>query len=423
MELSVLRKLQHQPWRLLLAGRTQALRKSDVLLAAYSFSFRDSLGRLYSTLFDSCREALEGYGVSVQMVALRGEPYPRARFAGGHVPSPASPERGKLIDAVTELAFNGRVRTRFEERAWIQVLEGVQPQVVIAQQPSPSLCRAGRDRGIEVFDLQHGHITEGHRYYYNLNRPQRVHKNEWPSGVLCWDQRSAEVVNRNLQPRTTGRVVGHPWLTRFMSPNDDHNSDTVVARAIAEVDELLQGLRKPLVLVTLQWNPDRADRSGLTGALLPAPLNDLICRTREMFWLVWPHPAQVRESLGKVFDRIDDVFSSCETVITGHAREKLALPALLSRSVAHVTVTSSSVEEATLLGVPSWRFTDSRSPLVDPLVRTGADVQALEKWLSQLVQRQDAEASALVSGRLDELDGSFAERLLRACALSPLGSD
>lgn len=409
-------KIRHLRWRLLLSRAIDSLRKSDVLIGAGGFSFRDNAGRAYSPLFDSCREAFEEHGYSVQMVALRGDARPGMQFAAGNVPNLPSVERGYFVDAGLRLVSNGRVRTRFEERAWSRILDAVQPRVVVANQPSPALCRAGRDRGIEVFDMQHGHIRGDHRAYYNVKKPQRTHPHEWPSAILCWDERTAEIVSRDLGQYTSSHVVGHPWLTRFISPK---GGDNVAAAAIARAEAVALSTPLPVVVVTLQWNQGPNGKTGLYGDLLPGPLIDYICRTKSVAWLIRPHPVQDRESRGQIYNRIQDVFGTCETLIRTDAStsRELALPAVLSRAVAHVTVSSSSTLEATWLGVPSWQFSEPHPFYNYPLVQSGADIEALGAWLDNHISA--AERPIVGQKSNSSLMADFSADLCRACGLLP----
>lgn len=409
-------KVRRLHWRLIFSSSHRGFSRADVLIGAGGFSFTDESGRVYSPLFDSCREAFEEFGHSVQMVALHGDARPGTHFVGGYVPNLPSVERGYLVDTGVRLLTMSRYCTRFEERAWIRILDAVQPRVVVAYQPSPSFCRAGRDRGIEVFDMQHGHIRGEHTSYYNVKRPQRTHPHEWPSAILCWDERTAEIVGRDLGQHTSGRVVGHPWLTRFINPK---NSDNVATAAIARAETVARSTPLPVVVVTLQWNRGPNGKTGLYGDLLPDPLIDYICRTKSVAWLIRPHPVQVRESRGRIHNRIQDVFGACATLIGADSStaKGLALPAVLSRAVAHVTVNSSSSLEATWLGIPSWQFSEPHPFYDHPLIQSGADIEALGAWLEDQVAKAEAR---LVGRRTDaSLTADFPADLCRACGLLP----
>lgn len=410
----MLLKFYRLRWRLIFSSSRRSFSAADVLIGAGGFSFTDESGRVHSPLFDSCRKAFEECGHSVQMVALRGDARSGMQFASGNVPNLPGVERGYLVDAGVRLLTNGRYRTRFEGRAWSRILDAVQPRVVVAYQPSPALCRAGRDRGIEVFDMQHGHIRGEHRTYYNVKRPQRTHPHEWPSAILCWDERTAEIVSRDLGKHTSGRVVGHPWLTRFISPKD---SDNVANAAIARAETVARSTPLPVVVVTLQWNRGPGGKTGLHGDLLPNPLLAYICRTKSVAWLIRPHPVQVRESRGQIYDRIQDVFGACETLVGADAStsKELALPAVLRQAVAHVTVNSSSTLEATWLGIPSWQFSEPHPFYNHPLIRSGPDTEALGAWLEDQVAKSE---DRLVGQRTDaSLTADFPADLCRACGL------
>lgn len=411
--MALLTRILQMKWRLLVSIRRVWFNKADVLIGASGFSFSTDDGRLYSPLFDSAREVFERAGRSVQMVSLHGDDGVRndvrCEFEAGSVPTLPAVERGRFADALVFFLSGGRRRTRFEERAWKRILDVVEPQVVVANQPSRALCRAGRRHGIEVHDLQHGIILENHSGYYNLTNPVRTERDEWPSSILCWDDRSAAIVNRVLGEHTSGKVVGHPWLSRFI---ETHPNDGVISAAVARANVVSAASRLPIVLVTLSWQ--RGDRSGLRGELLPDPLLRYLAQKTSIAWLVRPHQVQVMESRGKIHGRIADCLRDVKTALDARALDDLALPAALSVSAAHVTVNSSSALEAIGLGVPSWRFSAPHPLYENSLVTSGTNIDALDNWLNQCLEGRPSPSVSGVSERpASHVD--FAERLLRCC--------
>lgn len=412
--MSVLDRLSRLRWQVLMSLERLDLEPADVLIGAGGFTSVDNAGRLYDPLFDSCREVFQDASHSVQMVSRLGEAGRGRCFSAGHVPNLPAVERGRLLDSVVIRSTNGRRRTRFEERAWGRLLDSVQPRVVVTFQPPPSLCRAGRLRNIKVFDMQHGVIQENHASYYNIANPVRDEADEWPSEILCWDRRTADIINRVLHEYTSGHVVGHPWLSRFI---EQCPGDTIVSAAMNRADEIRRTTSNPIVLVTLQWQP--SNRSGLRGELLPAELKRYMSMKRGVSWIVRPHPVQITESKGAIYTRLAKYLHPVQGALPADVSRLLPLPAALHIAAAHVTVDSSAVIEATVLGVPSWQF--ALKPVFrSSLAQSGTDVSELDRWLFRHVsrERKRAHASELHSKMHAGCAQAFSQELLRRCRLT-----
>lgn len=412
--LNLLTRVRRLPWKLLLSPRRPKLGQADVLIGAGGFSVIDPSGRLYDPLFDSCREVFEGASYSVRMVSRLGEASAGRTFAAGDVVDLPIVERGRLLDAIVCRISNERLGLGCEKRAWNRVLDAVQPRVIVTFQPPPALCRAARLRNILIFDIQHGSIQENQEYYCT-NAPVRADSSEWPTAILCWDANTVAIVNRVLEPHTRGHLVGHPWLSRFLEVRGD---DTMVAAAVAHANEIRRSTSSPIVLITLQWPPG-GDRTGLTGELLPAPLMEYLTRKSGVSWIVRPHPVQITESKGAIYARLTDDLQSVAGALPATVSQSLPLPAALGIAHAHITVQSSSVIEASWMGIPSWQFAP-RPTLTDSLVQAGTDINALDSWLDQqLCRKRDRDyASGLASNQSTRHATSFAQRLLQQCRLS-----
>lgn len=230
---------------------------------------------------------------------------------------------------------------------WQKILQKTQPKLVIAIQPSDSLCMVCHKLNIPVYDFQHGTITDQGISYgreYNLTKAA----DRLPTGYLCWDNASAALLNqwcpqRNIQVE----VLGHPWLYRFNNPD---SSDLLIKNI--SPDKLFPKDKK-IILIALQWGlgaiyPDFFDKEDVIHSVLLDVIAEL---GNEVAWLIRLHPVHMNDK--KILRAIKKLFKNTDSVEIEWA-STLPLPLVLSVCHGHITWDSSVVLEAAHYGVPSF---------------------------------------------------------------------
>ena len=288
-------------------------------------------------------------------------------------------------DRAMNLARKRRVRL------WIALLRKANPRVVMAIQPDEYLCRAGKALGIPVYDLQHGAFSD-EDHWYGAERGALVDAAALPTGFLCWDESSADVL-RKWAPAKGARVliVGNPWFARFKDPR---LGDLVVEDAVG-AGSTLEGARDR-ILVSLQWKPERGSRNSPSDVVLALPLEQVIHKTAGLYtWLIRMHPVQRRgrERL-RVERYLEQAFGYLESVRWRRSSE-LALPVLLRHVDAHITDMSTVIKEAAWMGIQSaalsreledggrWTTLFAGERADGALEVIPPRVEAIEAWISR----------------------------------------
>lgn len=329
-----------------------AIRKVDVLFVDHdghrSYRYR---GKAYAPLIDSLQERYLAQGKRCMTIA---EPFSQLTgdAAFGHVVD-LNGSLGRA--AVRRLVANRFAQpervtgVRYLRDVWLEVLRRAKPSEIVAIQPAQALCSAARSLGIEVYDFQHGVITESHPWYGSSFR--RDYPVEGlPTGFLCWDDDSARVLEQWAPPMGISvRVVGNPWTQRFV---DRDPADTLVSDAAAD-SEWLRDLPPNRVLVTLAWGFDVITDPGMPHFLsFPIPLADVVRETAgKAVWFLRPHPVQVNGAEGPPLYRfLEERFAGLPNVFWSEVATT-PLPVLLGETNLHLTVGSTVTSEAAVFGI------------------------------------------------------------------------
>jgi hypothetical protein len=264
--------------------------------------------------------------------------------------SPVSYNRSALVQA-TFRRFGAKSTawaSKQGQQLWESILDQAKPYCVIGSQPHASLCRASKNKGIRVYDLQHGVISDEHLWYGKKCR--NMPSKDLPDGFLCWDEPSAEALRKWAPQKDIDvRVVGNPWFLRFLvkDPGDSLVQEALVTGRIFSND-------KPVILVSLQWGLDLYYKyKGFNGVMVDA-LEKTILETADTYnWLLRLHPVQLR---GPEKDRVQNYLSSTFGHLTSVEWKKCsetALPIVLQLADLHITEHSTVVVEAGWMGIHS----------------------------------------------------------------------
>lgn len=343
--------------------------RSDVLLvrddADCGYTFRN---KAYSPISDSIFEFFDKAGFSTQIIV---KPY--SSYFG---------EKSYYNSLVfNRLFFKNLVISKFfwrtqskkrldwleveDEKVWSVLLKKINPQLVLAIEPSTSLCRAARKLFIKVYDIQHGIIGPSNpRYGHEL--PSLTSKDSLPTGFLCWDQPSADYI-KSWASRfgCDVEVIGNLWIERFREPSLD---DVVVNDEIKNND--FSNFDKPIILVSLQWGMQTYYPSWKGDKFLCDELTKVIINTSDDFiWFLRKHPVQMtgrEKDLCDAFLKLN--FGGLRNVYWD-LPSCAPLPVLLPNVNLHISDLSTVAVECSWFGIPS--------ALLNPLLEPGNKYEAM----------------------------------------------
>ncbi len=201
---------------------------------------------------------------------------------------------------------------------------------------------AARQRQILSVDLQHGVQGELHFAYGPWTNCPREGFTLLPDRFWCWSEADAGQINSwatVTAPRHSAFAGGNPWASYWHYSN---------AAGAADVRERLRAVRQRLggsrqILISLQWGADAASP-------LPPEIARCIARAPEDWrWWIRFHPSDalaMHSSTGRGTGLPQER-------IEWQAANTLPLPLLLPAMDAHLTRSSSVVQEAAAVGVPS----------------------------------------------------------------------
>jgi hypothetical protein len=342
----------------------RALEPVDVLFVGHdghrSYRFNE---KQYSPLLDSLQESYRAQGRSCLTVA---EPFSQITGdqAFGHVVDFNGSFARAAIRRVIANRVLGKERlrgTRYIRDVWLKILSRTHPKQVVAIQPSQALCSACRQLGIEVSDLQHGVISDGHPWYGRSFR-ENYDTDGLPTAFLCWDKASARVLEA-WAPRKgiAVRVVGNLWTRRFIAPDP---SDALVREASADHAWLRALPPHNRILVTLGWGMREVVVEGMPHYLsLPTPLLNIIRETAgRAIWFVRPHPVQLRGAEGaELVAFLRENLGQTANVYWAEV-SSTPLAVLLQSTDLHLTIGSTVTSEAAEFGIPTGLIAPNPRP-------------------------------------------------------------
>ena len=320
-------------------------------------------GKAYAHLLDSFGDLCIKKGLKVRAVAT-----PISVLVGSRAyNSPVSYNQAHIIIGLFQRGLktikgtNVALKWAKSHRVamWCDILDKAEPKIVVGIQPDEYLCRAGKKKGIPVYDLQHGVIADEHPWYgenYRISTPIE----DLPDGFLCWDEQSVATIAKWAGKKDIRVIkIGNPWFLRFFQ--DDPN-DNLVSEAIAQRKKL-RGAR-PTILVSLQWGMLQQEVSS-NGILVDA-LEKVIIETIDQYnWILRLHPVQLRSEERKtVLKYLTGTFGA-EKAQEWLESSQDALPLVLHQADLHITYNSTVVIEAAWMGV--------RSALLDQKICNGDD--------------------------------------------------
>jgi hypothetical protein len=270
-----------------------------------------------------------------------------------------------------------------------------------------AFVQAARRLGIRSVDMQHGIQGQHHIAYARwLSVPEQGYSN-LPDEFWVWGSAEASVIQAWQPARAVHvpSVTGNFWLRRWVD-----GRDPLIARYIHEARALRDsrpGLTQ--VLVSLSWGvPDEETTKLLEAASACGPKFN-------WWWRLHPFHASRSHEFARRLER-HGLDGSQVAVAT-----ELPLYALLRAAQVHVAHSSTVIQEAAALGVPSVVTSDYGAEVHEGLIRSGVALHALDPVaIAAAVQELARRPPVVQPGAIDEVD---LECLLdRRFALRPGGA-
>ncbi|MFT6716155.1 MAG: hypothetical protein ACJA0Q_000787 [Saprospiraceae bacterium] len=326
--------------------------KADVLTIAHDIDRNFKYGsKYYSPLIDTIEDQIKLNGVKTISFAriistLKGD------ISHGNAYSPEGGfARAMLLKRFKGVFLKGKYPySHYEERIWGKILDKTGAKKIIGIQPSRELCIACKKRGVWVADVQHGNISEGHKWYgisFRGDQPK-----EWlPDDFLVWDNASAGVLEWVKEKGSNCTVIGNRWLIRFVK-NDENDPIVKYAQEASKWNTIVDNGKKN-ILVTMQWGQQNDPL--LVGGYISKELEKVILSTSDKYnWCLRLHPNQLNGFSVEEGERFVNYY---KTILKGHAEylETTAapLPLVLRGCSLHITWFSSTVHETNLIGMNS----------------------------------------------------------------------
>ena len=376
-------------------------------------------GKAYAHLLDSFGDLCTQKALKVRAVAK-----PSSVLVGTQAYySPVSYSQANMIIGLPRLAiqiakgpeFAGKWAKSRRIALWVDILDKANPRIVVGIQPDEYLCRAGKERGIPVYDLQHGVIADEHKWYgekYRISTPAE----DLPDGFLCWDEQSVATIMKWADKKGVRTIkVGNPWFLRFSQNNPD---DFLVREAIAQGGKYNDA--RPSILVSLQWGMLQPEVSS-HGIIVDALEKVILDTANKYDWILRLHPVQLRSGEREtVLKYLVDTFGEEKTQSWLQASQD-PLPIVLRQADLHITHSSTIVIEAAWMGVRSailnqkicsgghseGYYTHERSIGMAEVL--SQDPEVIKQWIADTLAKDRAEPTLKDSSKtLDAFVGGIA---------------
>lgn len=322
-------------------------------------------GKAYAQIADSLGDRLRQSGIATRSIAGNFSRISATAAYGSPVTMNRFLLRNALFSRLKSLVSGRAIgeswRQNHRTDHWRKILNKCKAKVVFAIQPEIALCRAGHELAVQIFDVQHGIISDSvDNPYYGTENLVAREPTDIPHGFLCWDDSSAAVLRPLANRKGYGvHVIGNPWFARFAAPDAD---DALVQNELS----LCNGRKRaiPALLVTLQYNMSEYAPDYVSNGVLATCLEQAIRETcHRYFWYIRLHPSQIQnKDSGSVKIYLQDAFGAYPNIDWDIA-SRVALPALLTTVDLHITHFSAVTIEAAWLGV--------RTGLLDPHIQPG----------------------------------------------------
>lgn len=303
-------------------------------------------GVAYAQLLDSFQDDLTKNKLKCITLAKSGSHLTKNK-AYGSVYSPVT-----LIEELCYLALalldKARITTgissTYKVDLYKKILISSTCKAVIGIQPTRYLVAASRQLQLPVVDLLHGYCVSSAHHWYGINKINQTPIHYLCTDYIALDKDSMRIIKNNFalsNKKTNCWSLLTPVLKNKKSPQ------------LSSKIGLITGKSKK-ILISLQWGIERFEKQypHKDGELHPI-IEELITheRMRDCAFIIKPHPIILRNR-----KNMNMLFSKYCNYDNIYIDDQSGLLALLHTVDAHITIFSSVVREAALLGVKSLIF-------------------------------------------------------------------
>ncbi len=306
----------------------------------------DFLGRAYSQLLDPVGEYLVSKGVRV----ISAPSTHKSRLVGDVAFN--SPRKFSRLETMQfKLAVGkrskGAIGAGVGARVWRTRLAQDCVDAVLAIQPKPDLCRAGRQLGVPIYDFQHGQISPLNPYYSEFRANITAESCNWaPAGILCWDEVSAECVSQELGIWAAN--VGHPSLALNIGIGEKAEGRTETKFMHRRGSEYAKHI------LVLDFYGIPSQEFALAKQMYLTQIAELARLNSSIRFIIRPHPVQFRTNWADGLQLYRHYFGALENVEFPHSASQSPALSLMRRADGIISRGSSAgLVEAKLLSVPS----------------------------------------------------------------------
>lgn len=261
---------------------------------------------------------------------------------------------GILSNLIRNIFFLKKYEVSFKAYIWRKIFKNHKPLFIIAIQPWEEMCIAAKSLNIEIFDLQHGVLDDNEYYGNHFRKYKNETNNGWPTSILCWDKGSKEWIKSNCKEIKNSYVIGQPFLNRFIykCENDDLVNKIFNTHSENQEYKKIKDLNTKKVLFTEQWLFEKKKNKCEIG--IPDDIIEIINDSNiDVFWLLRIHPVTIQQYGTKaVYKELKRLFYKNQNIDWKIATES-PLPLILDITDIHVTKNSSTIKEASYLGIKS----------------------------------------------------------------------
>ncbi len=317
--------------------------------------------KYYSKLSDSLIEILNIYKIKSLPIALpyskklTSQTWANAYSLNNIIRISRIPNRVIRFSSKLNLPFAKKLEQKFlhfcETKIYEKLIEFSHCSVIICIEANIPLCRASRNRKIQIIELLHG--IGYSKIPWGLDK-RKV--SDMPTQIWCLDKKSKKTflpLKRNLLKVLE---IPHPWYQRINKINSNEWSEKIPINWEIKENFIPEGKIPVLVSLTTGYDNDLPHHPELNdilkNGLIPDEVIEAIKKTQKtVFWCLRRHPIQIQDNSYnhqiKFLDRLETKYSNIEW----KKSSQLALSSLLKKVRANIQMNTMNCYDCALFGI------------------------------------------------------------------------